>query len=174
MSAVSKVLTPKFRVSFPQVFKAEAFEDGDPKYAITMLFDKDADLTEMKKAAEAAAKEKWADKIPKNLRSPFRDGDEKELDGYAGKIFVRASSKSKPGVVDQNVKPIVDPSEFYPGCYARATVVAFAYEAKGNKGVSFALLNVQKLGDGEAFGNRSNPEDDFAPVAGEASDDIFG
>ena len=78
MSEVKKVLTPKFRVSFPNVFKAHSFNNSDPFYSITMLFDKDTDISALKKIANAAKKEKWGDKPPKGLRSPFRDGNEKE------------------------------------------------------------------------------------------------
>ena len=59
MSEVKKVLTKKFRVSFPNVFKPHSFNNGDPFYSITMLFDKDTDISDLKKLANAAKKEKW-------------------------------------------------------------------------------------------------------------------
>jgi hypothetical protein len=178
--SISKVTTPVFRVSFPNVFEPQSFDGGDPKYGLTMLFDSDADLSALREAAKRAAREKWGEgKIPQGLRSPFRDGAEKpDLDGYEGKIFVRCTSKQKPGLVDLAVKPIIDPSEFYAGCYAIATLNAYAYDTKGNKGIAFGLLNIQKQGDGTPFSGRSRPEDDFKPVASAASgsgavDDLF-
>ncbi len=159
-----KVTTPEFRVSFPAIFDPEKFEEGsDPKYAITMLFDKDADLKDLKRIAKAALEDKWPDpkKRPKNLRIPFRDGAEKDYEGYEGKIFARASSKMRPGLVDRNLQAIIDPNDFYPGCYARATITAFAYDTKGNRGVAFGLSNVQKLRDGESFSGRVRAEEDF-------------
>lgn len=171
-----KVLTPKFRVSFPAVFQAESFQGGDPKFALTMLFDGDADLSKLKAAAQAAVEEKWPDKKkrPANLRSPFRDGAEKpELDGYDGCTFVRATSKTKPGLVDLNLQQIIDPAEFYAGCFARATIRAYAYDQAGNRGVAFALENIQKLGDGQAFSGKATAEQDFAAVSDDAGDDIF-
>lgn len=166
----TKVMTPKFRVSFPDVFVARAMEQGqEPKFAITMLFAKDADLSALKAAAQQAVIDKWgADpkKWPANLKSPFRDQGDMEYEGYEkGCIFVRATSKQKPGVVGLDAKTPLEPADFYPGCYARATVNAFAYEAKGNKGVSFGLQNVQKLEDGDPLGGRSRPDQDFEPVA---------
>lgn len=164
--ATEKVLTPKFRVSFPTVFVPRAAMDGaEVKYSITMLFPKDADLSRLKAIAKQAATEKWGDKIPKDLRSPFRDGDTKELDGYAGMIFVAASSKMKPGLVNGNREPIIDSGEFYAGCYARATVNAYAYDRNGNKGVAFGLQNIQKLGEGTPFSGRTKPEEDFDAVS---------
>lgn len=164
------VMTPEFRVSFPNVFRPQAplQEGGTPKYGLTMLFKKGEDLSKLKAAAKAAAEEKWgADqaKWPKNLRQPFRDQGEKDFEGYEdGAVFVSATSKQKPGLVDAQVQPILDEAEFYPGCYARATVRAFAYDAAGNRGVAFGLQNIQKLRDGDPLGGRTKPENDFAPV----------
>ena len=175
------VMTPEFRVSFPAVFKPKR-QKGDatsePKYGLTMLFPKGADLSKLKRAAEEAVKEKWGDKPPKNLRSPFRDQGEKEYEGYEeGAVFVSASSKQKPGLVDRQRQDIIDETEFYPGCYARATLRAFAYDTNGNKGVAFGLNNVQKLRDGDPLGGRTRAQDDFAddlpPDEGADSGSIF-
>lgn len=167
------IKTPKFRVSFPHVFKPHKFEDnpGDPKFSVVMLFPKDIDLKLLKTAANAAAAEKWGEdqnKWPKQMRRPFRDGDEKtDLQGYEGCIFVSASSNQKPGVVDgtKERRVIESEEEFYAGCYARAEIRAFAYDVSGNKGVSFALLNLQKLAEGEPFSGKKKAEvvfdDDF-------------
>lgn len=167
----TKVMSPKARLAFPAFFTPTAMEEGqEKKYQCVLLFDKDADLSALKAAAKAAMEEKWPDaaKRPKNLRSPFRDGDEKEeWEGFPGQIYISARSNSKPGVVDANVQPIIEPSEIYGGCYVRATLNAFAYDTAGNKGVAFGLGNVQKLADGPAFDGRTRAEDDFTPVAGE-------
>lgn len=170
-----KCVTHEFRVSFPSVFKAKAFEDQEAKYRVVMLFPKSVDLGKpagkqkisLKHAAFNAAVEKWGpkEKWPKNLRWPFRDGNEKsDTAGYEDHIFVSASSKSQPGLVDQYLKPILNEEDFYAGCYARAEVIAFAYDTKGNKGVSFSLQNLQKLRDGEQFSGRRKAEDAFEAV----------
>lgn len=183
------ILTPEFRVSFAWVFRPQKSDDPTkaPKYSVTMLFPKNADLGLLRKAAMDAVIDKYgADKSnwPTGLRSPFRDQKDKadRFDGFVpGCIFITATSKDQPGLVDANVQKIINPSEFYSGCYAVATVNAFVYENKGNKGVSFGLRNIQKIRDGEPLGNRSRPETDFAPVGGGAAapsgsvgaDDIF-
>lgn len=169
-----KCLTPEFRVSFPHVFeKHSGFKEQEPKYSIVMLFPKNYDLKELKRAAFNAAIEKWGpkEKWPKNLRMPFRDGDEKQdLQGYEGCYFISASSKQKPQVVgnkkiDGQFPHITKEDDtFYAGCYARATLIAFAYDKLGNKGVSFSLQNVQKLKDGEPFSGRKNADDEFDEV----------
>ena len=166
---MEKVMTPEFRVSFPSVFKATAFNDkSEPKYKLVMLFPKSDKLKELKALAQKAVAERWPDKAkrPKNLKHPFRDGDEEkpDLDGYPDHIFISASSKMKPGVVDQNVQPIISEEEFYAGCYARATLTAYAYSQGNNHGVAFGLQNVQKLRDGEEFSGRAKAEEEFDAV----------
>lgn len=178
--AARKVTTPKFRVSFPHVFKPHAFNDKqEPKFSVVMLFDKKTDISAMEKAADAAAIDKWGTdkkKWPKGLRMPFRDGNEKgDLKGYKNATVVSASSKEPPGVVDQGRQAILDANAFYAGCYARATLIAFAYDQMGNRGVSFSLQNLQKLGDGEKFSGRKAAEDDFDEVEDDSdSPDSYG
>jgi hypothetical protein len=188
MGEAKRVLTPVFRVSFPKVFKAEAFQEGqEPKYSIVMLFSKQmgtedvAKFEAMKRMAAETAKAKWGDKMPKNLRSPFRDGSEKDLPGYEDVVFVSASSKQKPGLVNEDAEPILNPEDFYPGCYAHAYLTCYAYDTAGNRGVAFGLSTVQKIKDGEPFAPRNNAQDDFAPVPGATVaqapadiDNIFG
>lgn len=169
-----KVKTPVFRVSFPNVFEASSYNGGEAKFGLTMCFDNATDRGEMERILKEAAHEKWGAKLPAGLRNAFRKGEEKgELQGYGpGITFAAATSKQKPGVVDANVQPILDRSEFYAGCYARATVTAYAYDKNGNKGVAFGLHNVQKVKDGERFDGRSNAEDDFdaVDVVGQAAE----
>lgn len=172
----SKVMTPMFRVSFPEVFAAKSYNNNEPKFSISMLFDKKAQkspaFAEMKRIAREAIQAKWGNKKPANLRTPFRDGGEKELDGYGeGIIFVNASSKYKPGIVDRDRQDIISQEDFYPGCYARATVTCYAYDTQGNRGVAFGLHNLQKLKDGESFSGRAKAEDDFSDSDASAFDD---
>lgn len=177
-----RVTTPKFRASFPWLFEPQPpmeGSQGEPKYSVVMLFDKAAQASKEYKAmralAEAAIKDRWGDKVPPNLRNPFRNGSEKaDLEGYGdGVVFVTASSKMQPGVVDAKLNRVmsreVGPDGFYAGCFARATVSAYTYDKGGNRGVAFGLQNVQKLGDGEAFSGRVRAEDDF-----EAAEDVYG
>lgn len=169
-----KVTTPEFRTSFADVFRPSAYDaNSEPKFGVTMIFDKKADLSALKAMAKVAVTAKWGNKLPSNLKNPFRDGAEKEhLDGYGPDIiFVSATTKARPGLVDASLNPIIDEAEFYAGCYARATVSAFCYDVKGNKGVAFGLHNIQKLRDGESFSGRVAAEEDFDTVDTSAWDD---
>ena len=172
-----KITTGEFRVSYANVFEPTKFEGQTPKYGVTMLFPKGTDLSPMKKLAQEALNEKWPDKSkrPKGLRNPFRDGDTEkpDVDGYAGMTFVRANSKQKPGVVDRQRNPIFTEEEFYSGCYARATLTAYAYDHAGNRGVAFGLQNLQKLRDGEEFSGRAKAEDDFEVYEDDSDGAVF-
>lgn len=167
----TQVLTPEFRASFVSVFAPKAvLGSNEQKYSITMLFNKKdkkvmEGLEKMKAAVKAVLVDKFGPdqaKWPKNLRLPFRKGEEKDYEGYGPDVvFVTASSKIKPGLVDHNVQPILDQNEFYSGCYARATLSAYYYDKAGNKGVAFGLRNIQKIKDGEPFSGKNKPENDF-------------
>jgi hypothetical protein len=160
---VRKMTTPVGRLSFPSLFQAEAFEGGEPKFSCTLLFPKGTDLSALQSFAKTVAGEKWPKGLPNGFRSPFRDGDQKEpmIDGYAGHTFIRFASTNRPKVVDLNLQEIIDPSIIYAGCYVRVSCSCFAYDKAGNRGVSFGLLNVQKVKEGDAFGLVSNPDEDF-------------
>lgn len=171
----TKVITGKVRLSYVHVFEPFSQDPEQEKsYSVVLLIPK-SDKTTMKKlrkaekaAAEAGINTKFSGKIPANLSSIIHDGDE-EADTernpeYAGHYYMSVRSKTRPGVVDENVQEILDSTEVYSGCYARASINAFAYNTKGKKGVSFGLNHIQKLADGEFLGGRSRAEDDFEPV----------
>lgn len=182
-----KVLTPVGRVAWPHVFKPRKSNkpDEDPKYEITLVFNKSEDLSELKRIAAEAAREEWGAKAETmNLKSPFRDGATRaHLEGFDETVIsIRAISTKRVSVVDRDMNVITDPEQLYGGCYARASIHAFTYNREDNKGVSFSLHNVQKSHDGTPMGGRSTPEEDFekleapegeaAPPAG-ADDALF-
>lgn len=170
--ASKKVVTPVFRVSFPSVFEPTSFEGGAPKYEVTALFDPDKFTAKDKERwkailelADEVSMERFKKKmsaLPGNFKRAVRDGGEKsDLGGFEeGKPFARLSSKMKPGLIDQDRAEIMDKEEFYPGCYARATITCYAYDNVG-KGVAFGLQNLQKVADGERLDSRTDALEDF-------------
>jgi len=171
----NKVITGKVRFSYANVFEPKSINGSDPKYSVSLIIPKEDKVTidKIKAAIEVAKKEgisKLGGKIPANLKTPLRDGDIDRPDdpAYANSYFVNANSTIRPGIVDANLQPIIDSTEFYSGCYGRASIVFYAYNANGNKGIACGLQNLQKLEDGEPLGGRSRAEDDFG------IDDILG
>ena len=159
---MDNIITPKFRAGFISVFKATSAKNADgttnkPKFSVRACFPPDADLSALKRDAKAVAIEKWGDKIPKVIRSPFRLNEELENpvpgigDDWTIMTF-SANEDRRPGVVDAKLQDIIDDVEVYSGAWYRAQVRAFAYENAGNKGVSFGLQNVQKLADDDPIG----------------------
>lgn len=178
----TKVITGTVRLSYAHLFEPFAFnpEKDEPKYSVVLLIPKSDKATIKKiKAAQKAALEqgkssKFNGKIPTNWSNTLRDGDEeKDLEEnpeFAGHYFMTVSARTRPGIVDRNVQPILDSTEVYSGCYARASINAFPYSVSGNKGVSFGLNHIMKVKDGDPLGGRSNAEDDFAEFAGESDE----
>lgn len=164
------VVSPPAIASYAFVWKARpSMKAGkDPQFSITLVFPKGTDLTALRNAARLAATKKWGANLPSNLKTPFRIGNRDRADDplYKDAIFINARTNSKPGVVDQNVQPILNEMDFYSGCKCRASLYAMAYFQEGNKGVSFLLNNVQKLADGTRLSGRKPPEDEFDEVAG--------
>lgn len=174
-----KVITGTVRLSYAHLLEPVAIQDGqDKKYSVSLIIPKDDKKTiGLIEKAIAAAKEqgkaKWGGKIPAKLKMPLRDGDEErpEDDAYANSYFVNASCKTKPGIVDKNLQPIIEADEVYSGMYGRVSVNFYPFDAQGSKGIACGLNNVQKIKDGESLGGRSKAEDDFAD-APEDDDDL--
>jgi hypothetical protein len=184
------LITPHFRAAFISVFKATSMKNADgttskSKFSIRAAFPPTAKLDALKKEAEIAAREKWGDKIPKTLRSPFRTNEELEnpIVGIGDDWVIMSFSANedrRPGIVDAKNQDIIDDADVYSGAWYRAQVRAFAYDQAGNKGVSFGLQNVQKIKDDDPLGNGRIPASKaFEPVEGAAGDaktatSIFG
>jgi hypothetical protein len=172
---MAKVVLRNVRFSYANVWEPKSINGGDEKYSVSLLIPK-TDVEEVKKIKDAITdgKSKWGGKIPPKVKTPLRDGDEERPDDatYKGHYFINANSKDQPGIVDKNVQPILDRSEFYSGCYGRASVSFYAYDAAGNRGIACGLNHLQKLRDGECLGGKSRVEDEFEAV--EDSEDILG
>lgn len=169
----NRIITPVFRVSFPAVFTPKApMQGGEPVYSVQMLFPKSmkAELKAMQDLYKKVAADKWPQGLPKNFRSPFNDGDSKELESHKGHFYVNCKSKFQPGLVDQKRQDIIDENDFYAGCFARASISAYAYDKNGNRGVAFSLQNIQKVKDGEKFASRVAAQDEFEVIEGFESD----
>lgn len=178
MSTTSKtrIVIGPVRFSYVHVFEPTKMdEDSKAKYNVSILIDKKdkksiAKVKNAIKAAAEAGKAKLGGKIPKNLKTPLRDGDEDRPDdeAYEGKYFINASSIRKPGVVDSDLNEIIDREEFYSGCHGRVCLNFYTFNVGVNKGVAAGLEHLQKLKDGEPLSGEPSAEDVF----GELDDDF--
>lgn len=172
------VVTGVVRLAFPALFEPKPKMHGgnpdDVAYQATLLLPSDYDLTPLKQAMQYVAREKWGDKMPKfnpdNL--PIKAYDpEKTITGMEpGMHMIRTRSKFQPGVVDQRLQKILDPSLVYAGCYVRADINAYAWTFSGKNGISFGLNNIQFVKNGDRIDGRSDASQVFEPVAFDEED----
>ena len=180
----TKVITGvNTRWSYANVWEPKAMEGGKPKFSVSLIIPKSDTVTVGKiKAAIEEAYRDGQSKLKGNaktvpalstLRTPLRDGDLERPDdpAYANAYFVNANSTTAPGVVDANRNEILDKSEVYSGCYGRASISFYAFNANGNRGIACGLNNLQKIKDGEPLGGRASAESDFAT---EEDEDFLG
>ncbi len=178
----TKVVTGKVRFSYCHIFTPKALDDGDPKYSVSILISKKdkKTLDAIKKAIVAAKTEgknsRFGGKIPVNLKLPLRDGDvdKPEDPAYAGCMFVNATSKRRPGIIDAEMNDIIDPEDVVSGDYGRVSINFYPFAVTGNKGVAAGLNNVQFLEKGEPLSGGTSAAEDFAePFEEDSIDDVF-
>lgn len=164
-----KVVTGKVRFSYANVFQPKAAMEGaTPKYSISIIIPKSdkEGVAKLQKAfddCKNANAAYFGGNVPKNLKGGLRDGDEEKDDpAYAGSYFINANSVQRPDIVDANRETLFDQSEFYSGCYGRASLTFYPYNAQGSKGIACGLNNLQKLEDGEKLGGGTSAAVDFA------------
>lgn len=175
---MSQVVTGKVRFSYLNAFEPRSNNGGEPKYSVTLLIPKSDAAT--KQAIDAAIQQTlqdgmtsvFAGQMPARPAIPLYDGDGVRPSGEEfgeeakGHWVITASSKQQPGMVDASLQPIINPNALYSGCYGRADINFFAYNAAGKKGVGCGLNNLQKLEDGDPLSGRKSAQEVFgaAPV----------
>lgn len=165
---MARVIIP-CRFAYLNCWRKKTFGDGKEKYGVTAIISKE-DTETIRKISEAiefvkqASQAKWGGKIPPNLRSPLHDGDieKSENPAFRNAYYINTKSTKKPQVVDENIEPIVDETEVYSGCYGRVSVVFFAYNFSGNRGISTVMCHIQKLKDGEVLDGTISAIEDFS------------
>lgn len=175
----TKVITGRVRGSYVNVFEPRVSQlSGKSEYSITLLIPKSdtATVKAIRDACEAAANAKWGSKRPPRVDSPLRDGDGERPSGgmyppECAKHFVlNAKTTQRPGVVDKQLRDVIDTLEFVSGDYCRASLNFFAYDTSGNKGVAAGLNNIQVLEKGDPLSSRARAADDFRSA--DTSDDV--
>jgi hypothetical protein len=169
------------RLSFPVLFAPEQDDSGNDRYSGTLLLPPDYDIKPLLNALNAACIAGWGEdkrKWPQGLtvRLPqdvIRDAGTKSYNGYEpGWHFVAFSGKNRPGIIDGLKQRVTDPSEAYPGRWARVSLRAFTFKNK-KTGVSFGLNNVQLLRHDERLGGAPRAESEFDEVVDQMTNDDF-
>lgn len=178
-------------LSFPHLFKQTATENdkGETVYDLQFIIPKTQreDIRALLVAIQKVGKAKWGDNW-KKVRQPLRDGD-KEKDDLTedgstkgekyperlGCYFLNARSTKPVTVVDRQRTPIVDPEQVYGGCKVKIAISFYPYSTSGNNGIGVGLNGVQKIADGESFGNaRPSVDSMFDLLDDEEDEDGLG
>lgn len=172
-----KIKLQNVRLSFPGLFRAEAFKPGDdPKFKATFLIPKGSAQDKLvEDAILATVTAKWgakdAAKIIAGMRGNrnkfcYQDGDTQPYDGYEGMVALAAKNGVRPLVLDRDKSPLTEEDgRPYAGCYVNASLELFVYDNSG-KGVSCSLGGVQFNRDGDSFaGGKAADEGDFDELA---------
>lgn len=175
------VFTPIGVLAFNNLYEARpVVEGGEARFSATLIFDEDVQKTEayqnLTKAIMAEAHRFFGDKLPKDIRWPIRDGEEKEeFEGFgAGKKFINPWTKLAVGVIGPKKEKMVQ-SDVFSGVLARFAVRPRGYNTAGNKGVLLMLEGVQvadtnqKRIDGKTDASRLF--DDLEGFGGDGGDD---
>lgn len=156
-----KILLKNVRLAFNDLYEPTQINgQGKAKYRATLLVEKNSPShKEIEAAIKKVATEKWGAKAESvlasirnnNMRFNVQDGDLSDYDGFAGNVAVKASSETKPTVIDRARNSVQkDSGTIYSGCFVNAMVDFFAYDNQG-KGISASLGGIQFLRDGDAF-----------------------
>lgn len=132
--------------------------EGDPKHSATFGFSANHPVVaEIRAGFKKVAEEKWGAKagdvflaLKAGDKLCLHDGDAKaDKEGYKGILYLAASNKLKPLVIDGNLSPLAANSgKPYSGCYVNATVQLWAQDNRFGRRINASLKGVQFLRDG--------------------------
>ncbi len=183
----------RVRLSFPVLYTAEEFKQGDgkPRYSASFIVEPGSDNDA---AINAAIDKAIADEFPDAAKaSAFRrscegqgnkwayvSGELKDYEGYGGMMILTAHRRGKDGrprLFGLNPKAgDVPESEglFYGGCYVNAKVEIYV-QTKENPGVRASFSGLQFCEHGDAFsGGAVATEDDFTDLSAAGADAAMG
>ena len=164
------VTTGIVRLSYEHLWEPASVNGSEEKFSASFIIPKSDKKTVkmIEEAIDAATKvginSKWGGKLPKNLKTPLRDGDEERDDeAYKDAYFINANCTTKypPFIIDRNKRPIppMQQSEVYSGCYGLAVVNFYPFDSNGNRGVACGLSGFVKLTDGEPLATRISADE---------------
>lgn len=187
-----KIMLTDVRCSFLVLGEPEQFQgQGTFRWSATALVpygspQRKAVEDALKLVAQEKWEKKWQNIYEAIISDPkaccWVDGKRKDYDGYAEHFALSAHRQQKDGrpiVIDRDKTPIYQANNsvydgkggvIYSGCFVNMHIELWAQENKNGKGLRAALLGVQKVRDGDAFGGGSKPSDDVFGEITEGAD----
>ena len=185
-----RVVLKNVRLSFPKLFEATQFQQGqgkaryDASFLVVPGSDNDkAILAAIREECKTAFGAK-ADAKLKALQNDsgkfcYQDGNTKEYEGYEDHFFLsshRNEEQGPPKVVDKDKTPLTPADgKPYAGCYVNASVDIWAQSGQ-YPGIRCTLIAVQFCADGDAFAGAPATDEDFEDLSDpdEDGDDDMG
>lgn len=174
---MSALMLNDVRLSFAgALFEAQRVQgQGEAKFSASFIIPPNHPaVAQIKAAMKTVAEEKWGAKASEVFvamkagdKLCLHDGDAKpQYEGYKGNLFVNASSKAKPLVIDGNKSPLnATDGRPYSGCYVNASVEIWAQDNQFGKRINAGLRGVQFLRDGPRLaGGGVASADDFEAI----------
>lgn len=172
-----KIQLNDVRLSFANaLFEPQQVQgQGEKKFSASFLFPANHPVVAQLKAAfQKLATEKWGAKAGETFAALkagdklcLHDGDAKpNYEGYKGNLFLNASNKIKPLVIDGNKSPLdASSGKPYSGCYVNGVVELWVQDNKFGKRINASLMGVQFLRDGARLsGGGVASADDFQAI----------
>lgn len=168
------------RLSYPNLFKARAFEGADAstaKFSASFLLNKKehADIiAKVKEAITDLCKTELKVKALPADKVCLRDGESKgDTEGYGPEVmFISASNSKKPAVIDRDKTAINDgDARIYGGIYVNAVIRLWVQNNKFGKRINASLEAVQFVKKGDAFGAPPVDLDEALPDLPDDEDD---
>lgn len=173
------------RAAMTSVFAPYKGEDGEGgKYNIKGLMPPDhPQLPEINALMVRVAKAKWGAKADATLKALrvadktcIHDGDAKpDWDGFAGNLYIAASSKKAPSVRNRDATVITEADGvFYSGCMCDLYLDLWAMDNQFGKRINCTLRGVQFRANADAFAGGPPPasDDEYEVIA--APDEAAG
>lgn len=171
---MANITTNEVRFSYVNVFSPKADQGGRNKYSVTCLLPKtdvegyNALMAAIKEVASSEANGKLKGVSIEHAKNPVHDGDGVSPNGktYGDEckghwVFTASASEERPPqVLDTGLKPIMDKSAVYSGCYGHVALSIYAYN-NSTQGIGFGLNALLKTRDGEPLGYSFNANDAF-------------
>ena len=154
------------RMSYPVIYKPEAFKKNAPKYSAVFLLEPDSDqhkavMEEIKRVAKEAFEGKAVAVLKKQNASDrklVREGNDKVndddviTDGYEDMVYIKGANKSKVKLVNRDRSALTEEDGvLYGGCYVNAQLDIWAHDNDYGKFINCKLLAIQFWGEGEPF-----------------------
>ena len=172
-----KIKIQNARLSFPSLFNTATFGGEDTgKYESTFILDKTEHakvIEQINKAMGELAKERLKGKLPPADKLCLKDGDDLEREEFQGKMTIKASTKKRPLVIDQEKTPLAEADgKPYAGCYVNAIVSLWAQDNQFGRRINAQLDGVQFRADGEPFGDGGISADAFDAFGEDFDDEL--